>query len=426
MTNHLMEEVTDESTECFYLFLDTNLFYSEKVTYNIFKIKLMKDLLDLRDSFNILFNNYRKIEILIPKLVVEEIYSIKSHVIQSEISKFQKTIKHLDEKSLIDSLEKIYDKVHFELDKSGEHFFSNYDIEMIPYCDNKYFPTIIDKSINKRLPFKPEYNDKKKRHVGDNGFKDAVIWYSIINHVEKKCNKNTDHIFFLTNNEKDFRSELTLLEFKELTGKNIEIIKFKSTDPNVNDSEFNPFLKNILNKSNVHVPIKLEQVNISYLDIKNAAEINSIIAEPLSININSVVNCKKRISNLDNENKIILNDKIKETLSEFEFDISDLKFNYYIPEIENVYFTLMNYMNESLDIDEIIITYKDGSEKHLLYGLNVYINPDSDYPIEFEENDEQFTNEALELLCNDLEENGYGTVAPEAIDFEYDDCDGIF
>ena len=143
MTKHLMEEVTDESIECFYLFLDTNLFYSEKVTYDIFNIKLMKDLLRLRNSFNMMFSGYRKIEILIPKLVVDEIYSIKSHIIQSKISPFKNTIQHLDEKSLISSLERIYDNIHVKLDSSGNHFFSKHNIEIIPYCDNNYFPTII-------------------------------------------------------------------------------------------------------------------------------------------------------------------------------------------------------------------------------------------------------------------------------------------
>ena len=149
MTNHLMEEVTDESIECFYLFLDTNLFYSEKVTYDIFDIKLMTDLLRLRNSFNMMFSGYRKIEILIPKLVVDEIYSIKSHIIQSKISPFKNIIQHLDEKSLISSLERIYDNIHVKLDSSGNCFFQRIILKLYPIAITIIFPLLLKNRLKK-------------------------------------------------------------------------------------------------------------------------------------------------------------------------------------------------------------------------------------------------------------------------------------
>ena len=100
--------------------------------------------------------------------------------------------------------------------------------------------------------------------------------------------------------------------------------------------------------------------------------------------------------------------------------------NYSIPEIEKVSFMLMNCMNDTLDIEDIIITYKDGSEKYLLDSLNVFSNQDPYYVIEFEENDEQFTDHVLELLCNHLEKCGYGSVTHDAISFEYDINKDIF
>ena len=41
MAMHSEEEVSENKIESFYLFLDTNLFYSPKITYNIFEISLL-------------------------------------------------------------------------------------------------------------------------------------------------------------------------------------------------------------------------------------------------------------------------------------------------------------------------------------------------------------------------------------------------
>jgi hypothetical protein len=426
MTTHSAEEVNENKIESFYIFLDTNLFYSPKITYNIFKIKLMEDILSLRNSFNKMFSGFRNIKILIPQLVVEETYSIKANIIKSEFIKFQEHIKHLEERDLKNSLIRISEEMlEFRLDSSGERFFSDNKIEIVPYCHYKYFHAIIQKSIKKQLPFKPKYDEKKNRYVGDDGFKDTVIWFSIIDYVKKNCSPNTDHVFFFTNNKKDFMSELTLLEFKILTGMDIEIIDFKSNNPNINDSEFTPFLNYILDKSHFPIPVKINKINISYLKLKNKAEMNSIFVEPLSINIISLVNCEKKFPNFGEENKLFLNGKIKDTLLKFRFDVSDLEFNYYIPEIESVYFTIVNHADESLVVGDIIIAYKDGFEKHGidLELLEFYKNPETEYPLEFpidyEGNSEKFNSLALKALIDYLEGDGFGNVSPEAIEFDY-------
>lgn len=426
MAMHSEEEVSENKIESFYLFLDTNLFYSPKITYNIFEIKLMEDILSLRNSFNKVFSGYKNIKVLIPQLVVEEIYSIKANIIKSEFIKFQEKIKHLEERELKDSLISISEKMlEYNLNSFGERFFSHNNIEIVPYCHCKYFHAIIYKSIKKQLPFKPKFNEKKDCYVGDDGFKDTVIWFSIIDYVKENCNPNTDHIFFFTNNKKDFMSELTLYEFKGLTGIDIEIIDFKSNNPNISDSEFTPFLNYILDKSHFPIPVKINKINISYLKLKNKAEINSIFVEPLSINILSLVNCEKKFPNFGEENKLFLNEKVKDTLSKYRFDVSDLEFNYYIPEIENVYFTIINNADESLIVDDIIIVYNDGFEKHGidLESLEIYKNPEKKYalefPIDYEGNSEKFNSLALKALIDYLEGEGFGNVSPEAIEFDY-------
>jgi len=423
------EKFSERKIESYYLFLDTNLFYSNKVSYNIFEIILMRDLLYLRNGFNKVFSGYKAIKILIPKLVVDEIYSIKEYFIKAEISKFQNQIKHLEETELHNILKKIHDEtVSHTLELAGINFFSKYGVEIIPYCNNEHLPTIIDKSIKKELPFKPKFDDKKNnRPVGDDGFKDTVIWFSIIDYVKTHCNPDMDHIFFLTTNQKDFKSDQTILEFKEQTGIDIEIIDFKSENPRTGDIEFTPFLNYILGKSHVPISVKINTINISYSELENKAEINSILAEPISVNLNSIIKCKEKFSNLGDENKKRLNEKIKDILSKFRFDISDLSFNYYIPEIENVSFVLVKYENQAIYVDDINVVYNDGSDKHM-FDVNaffeVYTNPDPYYcyPMEIEDVIEDIQSDALTKVRNYLAEKGYGSIEPESMYFEWDEC----
>ncbi|AGB50165.1 hypothetical protein Metho_1994 [Methanomethylovorans hollandica DSM 15978] len=425
MSVYSKEESTGESIECFYLFMDTNLFYSETVTYDIFELKLMTDLLAIRDNFNKIFEGYRTIKILIPKLVLDEIYSIKTNIIRYEFNNFIKKIKKINEKTLIASLNHIYNNIYSNLESSGNSFISRNKIEIIPYCDNTYFPTIIEKSITKSLPFKPYFDQRKNRDVGDNGFKDTVIWYSIMDYVKKKCTENTNHIFFLTDNEKDFKSDSTLLEFRQNTGIDIEIIKFKNENPNVNDSEFSPFLNVVLDKSHIPIPVKLEHVDVSYLIINNKVDITSIIVEPLHINIKSAVNFEQKTDSWE-ENKPLLNEKIENTLSNFRFDVSDLKFKYQIPEIVHVDFDLVQEIRD-LVITSISLIYNDGFRKMIFCSIIVDHNEEEYYGSrEFEEANDPFVNKALDLVSAYLEDNGYGSAPRELINLEYFDASEIF
>lgn len=423
------DKFCEGKTESYYLFLDTNLFYSGIISYNIFEIPLMSDLLYLRSGFNKVFSDYKTIKILIPKLVVDEIYSIKEHFIKTEIRKFQKIIEDLEEPELENVLKKIHDEtVSHNIELAGNNFFSKWGVEIIPYCNNEHLPAIIDKSIKKELPFKPKIDKKNNdRPVGDDGFKDTVIWFSIIDYVKTHCNPDMDHIFFLTNNQKDFKSDQTVFEFKERAGIDIEIIDFKSKNPRTGDIEFTPFLNVILDKSHVPISVKIDTINISYLQLENKAEINSIIAEPISVNLDSIIKCKDKLSNLGEQNKERLNEKIKDILSKFRFDISDLSFNYYIPKIKNVSFFLLKYQNEAIYVDDINVAYDDGSNKHIFdikAFFEVYTNPDPYYyPMEIEDMIEDIQSDALTKVRNYLAEKGYGSVEPESIYFEWDERD---
>ncbi len=73
-------------------------------------MKLMEDILSLRNGFSEVFKCYRRIEFLIPKLVGEDLCSFNAHMIKSEISKLKEKIKHLEKKGLKDLLEQLMEE----------------------------------------------------------------------------------------------------------------------------------------------------------------------------------------------------------------------------------------------------------------------------------------------------------------------------
>lgn len=113
-----------------------------------------------------------------------------------------------------------------------------------------------------------------------------------------------------------------------------------------------------MDKSSVPIPVKLEYAAVSYYIIVNdVVVITSIIVEPLSVNVNSMINLKEKLPYLENDNRIFLNEIIIDTLLDFRFDVSNLKFWYQISKIDSVHFVLSQYMFH-VEISEIVLTTK--------------------------------------------------------------------
>lgn len=85
---------------------------------------------------------------------------------------------------------------------------------LIPYAKNsKTFETILDRAYKKIPPF--------KEGESDNGFKDSLMWLSIMNYFKDKGEK---HILFLTDDKGFLKQKEKLMEeFKIFTGKSIQI-----------------------------------------------------------------------------------------------------------------------------------------------------------------------------------------------------------
>lgn len=76
------------------------------------------------------------------------------------------------------------------------------------------FNNIIDRAINKKKPFLGD------RGESDKGFKDAILWESLLEYAKKQDENN---FYFITKNINDFPKDILEKEFHELTSKGIKI-----------------------------------------------------------------------------------------------------------------------------------------------------------------------------------------------------------
>lgn len=258
------------------------------------------------------------------------------------------------------------------------------------------------------MPFKPKLDEKKKRYIGDNGFKDTVIWYSIIEHIKNQEISENDQIILLTNNIKDFKSDGTLREFKLLAGKDIHITNFKPAKGN--GSKPSEFLRIILENSK---DLKIDTINISYLKIKDKIQIHSIKGSPLNFNLAPLFPNSIDPSNFEDK----IETQIKYRFSSFGFNVEDLKFNFDEAKVVAVTVNLRNYKLWFIDIDGIELEFEDGI---FIEEFNFDVNFGTDileyngYDGESRDADEDFR----ETIISILEGRGYHHIEPDSIEYE--------
>lgn len=386
----------------FYVFIDTNILYNTKIDYNIFKTNIMKDLLEIRDSINTIFEKSKKISYYFTEMVCNEAHYTKKERIKIEFEGFVKKIEHIDEKKLKDELNEIITDLDQKINEKKDKFIFDNEIIIVPHCNSSYFQNIIEKAIDKKLPFKPKYDQKKKIYVGDNGFKDAVIWYSIIDYIKNKTISDKDHIILLTNNKSDFESEEMLREFEDIVRKEIHVIDV----PNIKDSKFSEFINLILEDSK---HIKIDNINISYLKINNEVRINYVEFSPLDFNVSSIINNHFEYTKFKDEIENEITAKLEKLFNVDMFNVDNLKFNYTEPSIEYVNVYLRNYKFYFLDIYNIELGYDDGTTVYVDGSDKQYFDIGQD-----EESDIGFKHE----ISSNLEGQGYGPIDPDIIRYE--------
>ncbi|OQR53169.1 PIN domain-containing protein [Bacillus sp. CDB3] len=192
-----------------YIIFDTNILYMRDYKdFSIFEFSPIYDEVQGKIERN---NVIDRFELNVPEITIKELFKQQLQSYSTHIETMKSS--YLKFKQIYDIDLKIDEKFDYEnfLDKKKEQYISSKAISILPVCKEEKFVRIVERALNKEAPF--EGKDKKS----DKGFKDALIWESLLEFAEMN---DGEYIFFTA--DKGFKKELEH-EFIEVTGRNIKI-----------------------------------------------------------------------------------------------------------------------------------------------------------------------------------------------------------
>lgn len=275
--------------------IDTNIINSGSNNFMIaqFSSKL-DDIIRALESTD----NYQDIKILLPQIVVQELY-------QHQLSNYQKRVdalKSLKMPGLDYNQENNYPAMltQFFDDTIANLTNRTLQTEVLEYPKNTVLPNIIERALLKQAPFEGE--DK----VSDKGFKDVILWESVLEY--KRQHHNDTLILFTSDirlccssleNEYQtlFHDNIYLLhqtksnDYSILYDKVSTLLESKATNQRTFDEENKQRLLELINTD-----------NISYLfeDLPIETDEGTLICSRVDLKNKSIAN----ITDLPDENKI--------------------------------------------------------------------------------------------------------------------------
>jgi len=155
--------------------------------------------------------NLNNISIVMPEIVFWERIKQRLNEIRRIVEKIDLLFKKLIPFSVKIDKEKYSDKDYEKkLVKTNKKFLEQNDVIIIKNIKINQ-SQLIDRAINYIKPFSK----------GDKGFKDTIIWLSILENAKK--NEDINYIF-CTKNAKDYNEEFLIKEFKQYSKKEFKII----------------------------------------------------------------------------------------------------------------------------------------------------------------------------------------------------------
>lgn len=294
------------------VFFDTNFLRKKNIDdFSKFKFSTQfEDFIDFLGANDVI--DYYKINI--SEITIEELKKQINDKYKEELLKFKQVYNKFKNVHNIkfneDEVIK-YDEILKELIRTYIEF---YNINMVETKEIS-LQKILNRAINKNKPFVGENGNS------DKGFKDAVLWESIIEYARKSENKK---FILFTKNIQDFPRELED-EFESATNKKIEIINEISIIQEKILSEQTDIVKDMLtlNWLNENIQILIDKIN-------------DYATEAVGSNGYQIIDIE-RIEDLVN--------KGNDFYSFMIFDIED--------GIEKQWYVEANYKNGELSIDDI-------------------------------------------------------------------------
>lgn len=163
------------------IILDTNIFRNDLFLKSQ-DFEVLKDYLEKTDS-----------NFVMPQIILEEIKGVYKRTLEDNLFILEKNINQLNQNLNHDLAVKPELDVENAVKNYIEFIFKELKISeknIIQY-QNEYLPEIVNRAINRQKPFRD----------GDEGFRDSIIWLTILDHCKISHEKQ---VIFISNNLKDF------------------------------------------------------------------------------------------------------------------------------------------------------------------------------------------------------------------------------
>lgn len=187
-----------------YIVFDTNILHNSSVNYSDFSFSKNFDLIiDFLKKEKLT----DKCSILIPKIVVDELKQRQKEHFYDDYKKMQDLLKKQGELCNVEWAIDI-DKYEKYIGQKIESYLIQKNVKIMDVCSDNSFKRILEKAVKKNPPF--EGIEKKS----DKGFKDAVIWHSLI---EYSLQYGGIYIFYTNDNIFLNNKEYLRKDFDETT-----------------------------------------------------------------------------------------------------------------------------------------------------------------------------------------------------------------
>jgi hypothetical protein len=372
--------------------IDTNICFNKRFSYDVLNNRLLKELIEIRDEYN-LHNSLGNISLNIPQIVKEERLFQKKQIFNTNKPNIGNRLKELNDLELVNKFEDVLKQYPSKLENNLEKELQKDKILTIPYCDDSYLKEIIKKAVDKKTPFRA-VTITNNELIGEQGFKDCVLWYSIFSHA-MKIPRKTPHIYvLLTANIRDFNSVDNIKEFEDKTGHKIRIINYALKTNELNKMFMEDFKTYQIH--HVEINYKLKENN-SYVSSAN------IYSDGLIFDV-SLEN-KSYIGEISLQKADIIKDIEEELGREISSDVS---VEFILDEIAEISVSI-EYYKWFYRISSINLWYSNGDEEEVDYkfydGMEWVLLEDE------EGNSKKFETDVYELLkeagydCDDVNIN---------------------
>jgi hypothetical protein len=188
-----------------------------------------------------------RINLVVPKIVLEELKEQQKKEFHKDIKKLDANFAQFSELEGFNIRKPTTLNYEDLLSNTSGSFMRTHNIKILDYPDNSILPKLINKAIKKYKPF-------YKRNDSDSGFKDAILWESLLHYAK---NNNTQK-FILFSDDSDFNEEHLLTEFRTEVGTDLQI---KQTL-----AEVKSFVEEVVNQNNeFNEVLKLVSLNLTKL-----------------------------------------------------------------------------------------------------------------------------------------------------------------